>query len=103
VIDKLVTKSVGSVRVIVVLAFLQVLCSTYFLKIEGFFAFNSILFLLSGIGISVCLLISPKPDFEIPQIVNKQLAIKILTVGLLLPVSYFFSRRIMDSTPLQIE
>ena len=101
--EKIPLKSIEPVRTIAVLALVQLLCSTYFLRIEGFFSINSVLFFIAGIGIAICLLNSPTPNLKVQQIVNKQLVVKVLAVGLLLPVSYFFSRRIMDGTPLQIE
>jgi hypothetical protein len=89
--------------VIVVLAMLQVLCTTYFLNIKNFYAINSILFLLSGIGISWFLLQVPSFRIHKPILINKQIPFKLLTIIILLPVSYQLSRHILDSTPLEKE
>ncbi len=88
---------------IVVLAALQVLSSTYFLDIPGFYSVNSFLFLLSGIGITFCLLEIPHIEIHKTSIVNKQLLFKILVIVLLLPVSYQLARHIMDENPLRFE
>jgi hypothetical protein len=85
------------------LASLQVLCATYFLYVPNFYSINSLLFLLAGIGITICLMkISPlnAPHLQIP---NRQLLLKLVFVILLLPISYQLARHIMDQTPLQIE
>ena len=89
--------------IIVVLAALQVLSSTYFLDIPGFYPVNSFLFLLSGIGITVCLLNIPHIKIHKTAIVNKQSLLKILVIVLLLPVSYQLARHIMDENPLRFE
>ena len=89
--------------IILFLASLQVLCSTYFLYIPNFYAIDSILFFIAGIGIAVFLLKIPPLTSPAVAIVNKQLALKLLFVIVMLPVSYQLARHIMDRTPLQIE
>jgi hypothetical protein len=89
--------------IIVLLAALQVLSSTYFLDIPGFYAVNSFIFLLTGIGISFCLLQISPIQFKLAAIINRQLISKLFIIMLLLPVSYQFARQIMDSTPLQYQ
>ena len=89
--------------IIVVLAALQVLSSTYFLDIPGFYSVNSFLFLLSGIGITLCLLKIPHIEIKKTEIVNRQSLLKILVIVLLLPVSYQLARHIMDENPLRYE
>ena len=89
--------------IILFLASLQVLCSTYFLYIPNFYAIDSILFFIAGIGIAVFLLKIPPLTSSAVAIVNKQLALKLLFVIVMLPVSYQLARHIMDRTPLQIE
>jgi hypothetical protein len=89
--------------IILLLAFLQVLCATYFSYIPDFYAVNSFLFLFAGMGITICLVkISPIRSQRL-HILNRQLLLKILLVILLLPISYQLARRILDGTPLQIE
>ena len=87
------------ITIIVALAALQVLSSTYFLDIPDFYGINSFLFLLSGIGITVCLLKIPPIEIQKTEIVNKQLLLKILIIAVLLPVSYQLARHIMDENP----
>ena len=89
--------------VILFLAILQVLCSTYFLYIPHFFAVNSLLFLISGFGISICLLVTPAIKIEPRAILNKQLLFKLLIIAVLLPLSYQLARHVMDQNPLRIE
>ena len=89
--------------IIVALAALQVLSSTYFLDIPDFYGINSFLFLLSGIGITVCLLKIPPIEIQKTEIVNKQVLLKILIIAVLLPVSYQLARHIMDENPLRYE
>jgi len=89
--------------IIVVLAALQVLSTTYFLDIPNFYGLNSFLFLLSGMGITISLLRSPQIKIQRAEIVNKQLLLKILVIALLLPVSYQLARHIMDENPLRYE
>lgn len=89
--------------IIVVLAALQVLSSTYFLDIPGFYSINSFLFLLSGIGITLCLLKIPRIEIQKAAIVNRQSLLKIFVIVLLLPVSYQLARHIMDENPLRFE
>jgi hypothetical protein len=89
--------------IILLLASLQVLCSTYFLYISNFYAINSFLFLAAGIGITICLVKMPSLTAHRAGILNRQLLLKLLFVGLLLPISYQLARNIMDQTPLQIQ
>lgn len=89
--------------IILLLASLQVLCSTYFLYIPNFYAINSLLFLFAGIGITISLVRITPLKLPCLQILNRQLRLKLLFVILLLPVSYQLARNIMDQTPLQIE
>ena len=89
--------------ILLLLASLQVLCSTYFLYIPNFYAINSFLFFAAGIGISICLVRMPLVNMRRPTILNRQLLLKLLFVIPLLPISYQIARRIMDHTPLQIE
>jgi hypothetical protein len=89
--------------IILLLATLQVLCSTYFLYIPNFYAINSLLFLIAGIGISLCLLRISSPKTQRVEIASRQLLLKLLFVTIILPVSYQLARGIMDHTPLRIE
>lgn len=88
-------------QIILLLALLQVLCSTWFLRIDGFHAINSILFLLSGFAISYFILKLPDPVIERPGI--RQTWIKGAFILVLILISYFLARRIMDKTPLEKE
>jgi hypothetical protein len=88
---------------ILLLATLQVLCSTYFLYIPNFYSINSALFLFAGIGICFCLLRIPPLKTHSVKIASQQLLVKLFVVIALLPVSYQLARGIMDHTPLQIE
>src|SRR5437773_5415463 len=88
---------------ILLLAALQVLCSTYLLYIPNFYAINSFLFLLSGIGIAICLLQIPAIQVHRSEIIRSQLFFKLLIIVLLMPVSYQLARHIMDQNPLRIE
>jgi len=88
---------------ILLLATLQVLCSTYFLYIPNFYSINSALFLFAGIGICFCLLRIPPLKTHNVKIASRQLLVKLLLVIAILPVSYQLARGIMDHTPLQIE
>src|SRR5438046_3033485 len=89
--------------IIVLLAALQVLSSTYFLDIPNFYSINSLLFLLSGIGITICLLKISPVKIQKREIINRQLLLKFLFIVLLLPISYQFARKIMDDNPLRFE
>jgi len=89
--------------IIIILATLQVLSSTYFLDIPNFYAVSSFLFMLSGIGISVCLLKIPEIQWNKKETLNRQLVFKLLFVLLLLPVSYMLAARIISNTPLQYQ
>jgi hypothetical protein len=89
--------------IIAILAFMQVLCATWFLDIRNFSSINSILFLISGIGISFFLLKIPALPINKPVLINKQLPFKLLFIVILLPVSYQLARQIMDTTPLEKE
>jgi hypothetical protein len=89
--------------IIVVLATLQVLCSTCFLDIQKFYGVISFLFLLSGIGISICLLKSPRLEISKTVLGDKQSLGKILVIALLLLLSYRLARQIMDESPLRLE
>ncbi|HET9826779.1 MAG TPA: hypothetical protein VFP87_15670, partial [Chitinophagaceae bacterium] len=93
----------NSKTTIAFLASLQVLDSTYFLYIPNFYAANSVLFLLCGVGITILLLRIPPLQFHSGKILTGQLVLKLLFVVLLTPVSYQLARNIMDHTPLQIE
>jgi hypothetical protein len=86
--------------IVVILALLQVLSTTYFLYIPNFYVINSFLFLFSGIGISTCLLKIPQFQIHKIPVINNQLVFKLLIIALLLPVSYLFARHIMDDNPL---
>lgn len=90
-------------HMILILAILQVLSATYLLKIGGVQAVNSILFLFCGLGISYFILKIPSFKTERRLLINKQLWGKAIFILVLLPVSYFAARKMMDSTPLQIE
>ena len=74
--------------IIVVLAVLQVLSSTYFLDIPNFYVVDSFIFLLTGVGICICLLQASSFHSKVHGIINKQLLFKVLIITLLLPVSY---------------
>src|SRR5216117_585762 len=87
--------------IIVVLAVLQVLSSTYFLDIPNFYVVDSFIFLLSGVGICICLIQTSPFPVKVHGILNRQLLFKVLIIILLLPLSYELARRIMDNTPLQ--
>src|SRR5438552_15224994 len=89
--------------IIVVLAALQVLSSTYFLDIPNFYAINSFIFLTSGVGISIYILKISSFQIQIKKLINKQLLLKLLIIAILLPVSYQLARKIMDNTPLQYQ
>jgi len=88
---------------IVVLAILQVLSATYFLEIPSFQALDSILFLFTGVGISLCLLQVPAIQIQRDSIFRMQLLFKFLVIALLLPVSYQLARHIMDENPLRYQ
>jgi hypothetical protein len=88
---------------ILLLATLEVLCSTYFLYVPNFYGVNSILFLFAGIGICFCLLRIPPLKTCSTKIASRQLLVKLFLVMVILPVSYQLARGIMDRTPLQIE
>ena len=92
-----------STRPIVILAILQVLSATYFLEIPNFQALDSFLFLFTGVGISFCLLQIPAIQIRKVSILNRQLLLKLLLIGLLLPISYQLARHIMDDNPLRYE
>ncbi|MBI5858901.1 MAG: hypothetical protein HZB42_14815 [Sphingobacteriales bacterium] len=91
------------VHAILILALLQVLSSTCLLKIDGFHAANSLLFLLCGAGISFFLLKVPSLKIEKKLLLNKQVFVKLIFILLLLPVSYYLSQQIMNNTPLEKE
>src|SRR5262245_27985214 len=93
----------NSSTIILLLACLQVLCSTYFLYIPNFYGINSLLFLFAGIGITLCLVKISPLEAQHLQILKRQLLLKLLFVILFLPISYQLARSIMDQTPLQIE
>jgi hypothetical protein len=86
--------------IIVLLAVLQVLSATYFLDIPDFYLVNSFIFLLTGIGISICLLKISPVHCEVRKMINGQLFFKLLVIALLCPLSYQLARHIMDATPL---
>ena len=88
---------------IVILAILQVLSATYFLEIPNFQALDSFLFLFTGVGVSFCLLQIPAIQIRKVSILNRQLLLKLLLIGLLLPISYQLARHIMDDNPLRYE
>ena len=88
---------------IVILAILQVLSATYFLEIPNFQALDSFLFLFTGVGVSFCLLQIPAIQIRKVSILNRQLLLKLLVIGLLLPISYQLARHIMDDNPLRYE
>lgn len=88
---------------IVILALLQTLCATYLTGIQNVSAINSFAFFLCGVGISICLLLTPRLQITVASVLNRQLLFKILPLLALLPVSYHFARQILDNTPLQIE
>lgn len=86
--------------IIVILALLQVLSTTYFLYIPNFYVVNSFLFLFTGIGMSICLLKIPQFQIREAAIINNQLVSKFFIIALFVPVSYLFARHIMDDNPL---
>lgn len=60
--------------------------------------------MLSGLAIAFLLLYIPPLQLIPPRkYPHKQWIVKLLVIIILLPVSYFFSRKIMDATPLGIE
>lgn len=88
------------------MAVLQVLSATYFLRIPGFAAVNSILFLLSGVAMSFLLTKLPEIRFDFSLTPTRFTTISWIKFGailILLPVGYHFSRQIMDGTPVAIE
>lgn len=88
------------------LAVFQVLSSTYFLRVEGLAAVNSILFLLSGVTMSFLLTMIPEITLSSPaKKFNGRFVpwVKIGLIIVLLPVGYHYSRQIMDATPIAIE
>ena len=89
--------------VILFFTIVQVLCTTWFLNIPNFSAINSILFLISGTGISFFLLKIPALQIKKPILINKQVPFKLLIIAILLPVSYQLARQILDATPLEKE
>jgi hypothetical protein len=91
------------VNIIVLFALLQTLSATYFLRIGQFHAANSILFLLSGAGISFFLLRIPVSATPHLTLINKQLLPKLLILLVLLPISYQLSKQILDTTPIEKE
>ena len=93
----------SSVSIILFLALLQVLCSTYLLYIPAFYGINSFLFLFSGIGIVFFLLKVPPVKHEARQFVTRQLFLKVVVLAILLPFSYQLARHIMDENALRIE
>lgn len=88
---------------IVLLAGLQTLSATYFLHLKSFYTFNSILFLLCGTGISICLSRVPSLRITSKAIFNRQLVLKLLVFLICLSFSYHFAKRILDGTPLNFE
>jgi hypothetical protein len=97
------TKTLHPAKWILTLTAVQVLCGTYFLKINGFHAINSILFFITCIGISICLLIVPLNSKSMSIVQYKQLPGKFLVLAVLTAISYFLCRKIMDATPVRIE
>lgn len=91
---------INNLTIILLLAVLQVLSATYFLDIPNFYAINSFIFLLTGIGIGLCLLKISPVQCEIKKTMNSQLFLKLIVIAILCPVSYQFARHIMDATPL---
>ena len=89
--------------VIAVLAFLQVLCATYFLQVEGCDEVNRLLFFFCGVGISLLLLKQPPFSINKKMLLSKQSIVKTTVLLLLLPISYYFCRQMMDATPLEKE
>lgn len=60
--------------------------------------------MLSGLAIAFLLLYIPPLQLRPPRIHSrKQWIVKLLIIIFLLPASYYFSRKIMDATPLGIE
>lgn len=96
-------KTFNAVNIIVLLAIVQVFCATYFLRIGGFHAVNSILFLICGLGISLFLLKIPSLSVSRLTLINKQQLPKLSILLILVPASYFLSAGIMDNTPLEKE
>lgn len=79
--------------IILLLAMVQVLNATYLLRSEGFQAVNSVLFLTCGMGISYFILRVPSIRIERRLLITGQLWPKLVLVLLLLPLSYYISRR----------
>jgi hypothetical protein len=96
-------KKLHPAKLLLALTVVQVLCGTYFLKINGFHAINSILFFITCIGISTCLLSVPVDGKSISIRSSKQLPGKFLLLAVLTAISYFLCRKIMDATPVSIE
>jgi hypothetical protein len=96
-------KALHQAKWILALTVVQVLCGTYFLRIPGFHAINSILFFITCIGISICLLNFPLHNKSINIKLNRQLQVKFLVLAVLAVISYSFCRKIMDATPVSIE
>jgi hypothetical protein len=96
-------KKLHPAKWILALTAVQVLCGTYFLKLNGFQAINSILFLITCIGISICLLNVTLHSKSIKIRHDKQLPAKFLILAILAAISYFLCRKIMDATPVRIE
>lgn len=96
-------KKLHPAKILLTLTTVQVLCGTYFLKINGFHAINSILFFITCIGTGICLLAVPIDGKSISIRNSKQLPVKFLLLAVLAAVSYFLCRTIMDATPLRIE
>jgi hypothetical protein len=96
-------KQLHPAKLLLALTVVQVLCGTYFLNIKGFHAVNSILFLITCIGISICLLTVPFHGRAITIRNGKQLPAKFLILAVLAAISYFLCQNIMDATPVRIE
>jgi hypothetical protein len=91
-------------RTIAVLALIQVLTATYFLRIHGFFEAASILFFACGIGIGVLVLnLNPVEKSESVTPKRRRLLLTLITSILLFPLSYWLAAKIMAGTPLQKE
>ena len=90
-------------QLFVVLSVVQVLCATYFLRLQQFQAINSLLFLFCGVTSAICILYFPPIAFNKASIINNQSPIKLLIVAACLPVSYHLVRDILDATPVQIQ
>ena len=90
---------------IVWLSLMQVLCSSFFLRVPSFLYANSLMFLVSGLAISFLLLKLPPLSISLPRfsVRNRSYQIKLCLYFILFIAMYFFCQKILDATPLSIE